>query len=189
MALFPETVIASEGSYKIIPEFKTIITDMESGTEQRRQKWFFPKYNVELGFGMLTESEMQEVWNFFIARRGAAEAFYFYTYEETLSWTNLYLGVGNGASVIFDLPGKSTSLRTVYVDGISNEALTFLTGGGTEYADRVQFDTPPEAGTILSCDFTGKMRIRCRFEEDKFSRENLFYTLTKASVKLKGLQG
>lgn len=188
MAEFPATKKASGGGYTLIPRWKTIIAAMDSGVEQRRQKWTFPKYDIKLSFAVLSASEIQAIWNFFVARHGSFEAFYFYTYD-ALAWTGCYIGVGDGATQTFDIPGKGTSAQTIYVDGASTVAVTILTGGGAESSDRVTFTIAPAAGAILSCDFTGYMRIRCRFKEDTIDRSHLQHTLYTTGIELKGLHG
>lgn len=194
MAEFPSTVAPSQDGYDIIVEWKTILREMDSGVEQRRAKWTFPKFSLELTFDQLTQSEIDALWNFYMARRGSAEAFYLYTWElqgGTLpSYTGLYVGVGDGVTQTFDLPGKSTSNQVLYVDGVSTSAVTILTGGGLELSDRVTFTVAPAAGTFLSCDLkTWFLRIRCRFEEDKFTRKTFTDALFKTGIKLKGLHG
>lgn len=161
---------------------------MESGVEQRRQKWTFPKFDVTLTWNVRAAANIQMLYTFYMARKGAYEAFYFYTYD-TEKWAGLYVGVGDGTTTIFDLPGKTTSLRTVYINGVSTESLSYLTGGGTESADRVQFDTAPAAGEIISCDFTGYMRIKCRFAEDGMDRKSFTSAIFSTGLKLKGLHG
>jgi hypothetical protein len=159
---------------------------MDSGKEQRRQKQLYAKYDVKLQYNVLTTVEIQVLWNFYTARQGTFEAFYFYTLE-VADWDNLYVGVGDGTSVTFDLPGKSTSSVTVYVDGYTVATYTKLVGGGAESSDRITFVTAPSAGQIITCDLTGYLRIRCRFKEDYFSRNNFEYVLYKSGIELKGL--
>jgi len=64
---------------------------------------------------------------------------------------------------------------------------TILTGGGEESADRVQFDTAPASGVIITATFTGDLRIKCRFKEDKLTRSNFIYRLFRTGVELYGL--
>ena len=61
--------------------------------------------------------------------------------------------------------------------------------GGAEGADRVQFTSPPSSGAIVSCDFTGLMRIRCRFREDAMTKEYMANGLYRTGLELKGLKG
>lgn len=172
----------------ITPTWKTIMTDADSSKEQRRQKWSFPKYDVQIRYGTITPgAAMQIIWDFYMARKGAAEAFYYYP-RYTRNYNAQYVGYGDGGTTIFDLPGKSTSSQTIYIDGVPQGAgFTILYGGGSEDSDRVQFDAAPAAGELITCDFTGYLRIRCRFAEDKMDEEHFYRVCFTTGIKLKGL--
>jgi hypothetical protein len=174
---------------QITQVWNTILTQFDGANEQSRQKQAFAKYDVTLRYEVLSKTEIGYLWNFFIARGGAYEAFYFYTLPETEAWSGLYIGVGDGSTVTFDIPGKSTSAVTIYNNGeaVSAGDYTLLTGGGAESADRVTFDTAPAEGDVISCSFTGYMRVHCRFKNDRLER-NLFTTaLYTTGLELKGI--
>ena len=78
------------------------------------------------------------------------------------------------------MDGSTQTLTSDYV---------ILTGGGDGSADRVDFVTPPELGESISCDFTGKLRVHCRFAEDKLSRQQFTHRLFSYGVRLKGVAG
>lgn len=187
MAQFP-TVPAPNYPYDLVINWKTIITAFDSAVEQRRQKQTYAKYDVDLNYDILTEVEFQTLWNFYVARKGALETFYFYTFTAT-DWIGLYCRTGDGTTVTFDIPGKSTSAHVIYNNGLVVSSLdyTILYGGGTEGSDRVTFTAAPVKNAIITCDFTGFMRIRCRFEEDKMTKTGFEVALYKTGLKLKGL--
>ena len=60
-------------------EYKTLISEFESGVEQRRRKWENPIRKWTLRFRTRTLSEMNAVKDFFISRYGAFGSF---------TWTN-----------------------------------------------------------------------------------------------------
>jgi uncharacterized protein (TIGR02217 family) len=186
MAEFPAT---PKPSYPIDieSEWKTLKTTFDSGKEQRRQKWDYAKYNVTLKYDVLTPANIQLLWAFYQARKGSAESFYFYDLV-SVAHTSLYIGIGDGVTLIWDVPGKSTSSETIYVNGAEfDSGYEILTGGGSESSDRISFTVEPAEGDIITCDFTGFLRIPCRFEEDKMSRESFTRTLYRTGLKLKGL--
>jgi hypothetical protein len=187
MSEFPTSPIPKH-PYEITAVWKTIITAFDAANEQRRQKQAFAKYDVNLVYDRLTDAEIMTLWNFYQARKGAYEAFYFYTLE-TSGWEGLYIGTGDGTTVTFDLPGKSTSSHTIYSNGseVDSGDYTILTGGGAGNSDRITFDVAPVSNTIITCDFTGYMRIRCRFEEDRMTKQWFEYVLFRTGLKLKGL--
>ena len=186
MAQYPETPKPFYPAL-IEPEWKTLTSTFDSGREQRRQKWNYAKYNVTLNYTALSVADMNILWKFYQARKGAAESFYFYDIEST-EHDSLYVGQGDSAIATFDIPGKTTSSQTIYIDGVSQgSGYTILVGGGSESSDRVQFTAAPVSGEIVTCDLTGFLRIPCRFLEDKMSRELFTYNFERTGLKLKGL--
>ena len=186
MAQFP-TSPAPNYPYELTQNWKTIVSAFDSGVEQRRQKQTYPKYDVSLVY-VNEADDLNILWNFYQARNGSLEAFYFYTIE-TSDWDGLFVGTGDGSSATFDIPGQSTTSTLIYVNGslVGSGDYTLLTGGGTEASDRVLFDTAPAANAIITCDFTGNMRIRCRFKEDKMTKQAFFWSLYHTGLELKGL--
>ena len=80
----------------------------------------------------------------------------------------------------------------IYVDGVQQTLTTdyvILTGGGDGSADRVDFVTAPSLGESISCDFTGKLRVNCRFAHDTMPKEIFQAMLVKYGLDLKGLAG
>ena len=56
-------------------EYKTLITEFESGVEQRRKKWGSPRRSWRLQYKNRTKAEMEDVKNFFISKSGAYGSF------------------------------------------------------------------------------------------------------------------
>lgn len=122
-----------------------------------------------------------------MARKGRAEAFHFY-FRRSGSHKAQYVAYGDGVLTTFDLPGKSTSSQTIYLDGAAQgSGYTILTGGGSSSSDRVQFDAAIPLGQLITCDFTGFLRNRCRFEEDRMTEERFYTTCYRTGLRLKGL--
>jgi len=167
--------------------WKTVVTAMDGQNEQRKKKASWPKYDVSLTFDVLAQSEFRTLWDFYLARGGAFEEFWFFTYE-TDTWPAQYVGTGDGETTTFDLPGKSTSTQTIYVDGeAQGSGFSILTGGGGGSADRVQFSAAPSAGAVISAAFTGYLRCRMRFEDDTMDRDYFTVALYRTGLRLKGL--
>ncbi len=185
MACFPENP-APSFSLVLKPKWRTIVSQFDGGKEQRRQKQAFAKYDVSLTYKMLTRSEMQALWNFYQARKGSYEPFYFYT-PDLDEYRAIYVGTADGSSVIFDIPGRYTAAQTVYLDGSQQSGYTVLVGGGAENSDRILFTSPPPAGTVITCDFVGSLRIRCRFKEDEMSRDWFALSCYRTGLELRGL--
>lgn len=168
-------------------EWKTIITTMDGQNEQRKKKAGWPKYNARLQFDVLSKAEETILWDFYQARSGAWEEFWFFS-PETKDWPKQYVGTGDASETTFNLPGKSTSSQSIYIDDVlQSSGYSILTGGGSGGADRVQFTAAPTAGQVISASFAGYLRCRVRFEQDKMSRELFSVALYRTGLKLKGL--
>ena len=187
MEVYPATPAPSKG---IITEaiFRTGLGKGDSGREYRKSKSPYATYNVTVAYNALLLANINILWKFYLNRKGAFEAFWFYGLEVD-EHINLYVGTGDGSEDTFDLPGKNTSGQVIYANGVVVAAAdyTVLAGGGDGSSDRVQFDSPPTAGYEISCDLTGYMRIPCRYKEDKMSRERFVRLLYKTGIDLLGL--
>lgn len=185
---FPTTPAPSY-NIDIIARWNTKKSQYDSGKEQRRSKQVQDLYDVKLKFSRVTLANMVILWNFYQSCKGAAEEFYIYDLAENrAALTGLYVGLTDGTTAIFDLPGKNTSSQSIYLDGVlQGGGYTILTGGGTESADRVSFTVAPGAGKIITADFTGDLRIKCRFKDDAMTRSNFAYQLFTTGIELVGL--
>lgn len=188
MAVYPE----DPRPYELIvaPEFRTLVSSMDGGEEQRRSKWLYPKYNVQITYPreLVDKAQMQTLWAFYMARRGMAEAFYIYDFLISMAHVGQLVAVANGMDTIFDLPGRNTSLRTIYLNGAEQAlGVSYLVGGGDGDCDRVELSAAPAAGAIVTCDFTGYLRIRGRFAHDSLSRETFFDYAFSMGIEIQGL--
>lgn len=191
MAVYPETPLPVY-PVTIEPEWSTIADDADSGAEQRRQKWLFAKWNASFGYGALSAADAATLYAFYMARKGIYEPFWYFDPRPSMGMTvahaGIYVGTGTGAATTFDLPGKSTSSRTLYVNGaVQASGFSYLTGGGDGSADRVQFTAAPALGSLITVDFTGILRMRVRFAVDRLSQELFMTVLQRFGVQLKGL--
>ena len=195
MATWPESSPTPNYPMDITPRYRTLISDLDSGNEQRRAKQEFPKYDVVVTYNILTKTEMNTLFAFYQARKGPYEAFYIYDLTDVLnvtttSYTDQYVATGDGSTATFDIPGRSTGTRTLYVNGIEDSSAVFLVGGGASSSDRVTPDSIPAEGDILTVDFTGYLRMRVRFESDTGLTKRLFEYIyyQTGGIKLRGLR-
>ena len=86
-----EVNLTPEYSFPTTASFKTLISVGESGRERRRSKRSTQKREWRLTFNILSEVEVDLIWNFYLARKGAYEAF---------TWTDPVAG-GSSISVRF----------------------------------------------------------------------------------------
>lgn len=195
MATWPESSPTPNYPLEIVPRFKTLVSTCDAGNEVRRSKQEYPVFDVLVTYDMLTKTEMDVLWNFFLARKGRYDAFYIYNLADislvtSTGFTSLYVGTGDGSTTTFDVPGRSTSSQTLYVDGVEDSGAAFSSGGGASNSDRVEPSSTPAAGDILTVDFTGYLRMRVRFDSDTgFNRRLFEYTYYQTGgIQLYGLR-
>jgi len=185
METFPTGVLISYPMPKK-SAFKTLVTDLEGGKEQRHRKWVFPKRAYPLTFKAIEPGSMKDVWKFFHERAGAHEGFWFIDPDPDY-WYGEYLGQGDGSQTYFDLAcvaaNQTVFAVSVYVDGVSSN-FSFVSGGGEGGSDRVHMGIAPNEGAIVTGDFYGQLRLRARFQDAEMSKELYDYLIYNAGITI-----
>jgi len=192
MAAFPALSSVPMGEpYSEEIQFKTLISQFDDlGAELRKQKWIYPKRVINLVYDKVTKAQGRTLWAFYIARQGQYNAFVFFT-EYTDTYVGEYVGTGDGSTTVFNLPSKQASSYTLYKDAVSQTGggvdYTFASEGGTDGADKITYVAAPADGARLTFDFTGYLKIRCRFAEEIMSFQIFYNRLFSSGLKLQGL--
>lgn len=191
MASYPSaSSIPWENPTPITMNFLTLKTPYgQAGKQQASQKWLYPKRDPgPLKYPNIDKANARTLWQFYQARAGAYELFsWFDAFADV--YVDEYVGTGDGSETVFNLPGKSTSSRTVYVDGISQSEgvdYTFGAAGGPDGEDKITFGSPPDAGQYITISFTGILKVRCRFKSDDLKYETFYNTISKLGIELEG---
>jgi len=178
----------------LLPEAVTIktrnlVSQMESGETRVKNKWPYPLRDVLLMFVTPTKAEAALIWQYYCDRLGSFETFnYFLFYSNT--YAREYVGTGDGTTTVFNLPAKNSTDRSVYIDGAIKEETTDYTldlGAGADGADRLTFGVAPAAGQRITYNFTGNLKIRCRFADDELSYETFWNRMVSTGLKLSGV--
>ena len=174
-------------------QFKTLFSSFDNmGEEKRKRKWLYPKRNITIQYNYLNKLDARTIFNFYIARHGSYDAFSFFKYEVE-TFTGEYIATGDDSTVLFNLPCKNSSARTVYVDsttqseGTSAHDYIYTSLGGADGCDKIEFAGAPLSSERITIDFTGNLKIRCRFSEDNLSFETLYNRLRNVGISLVGL--
>lgn len=90
-----------EYSYEEELRFRTLISQFENGTEQRRDAWSQPKKIFTLRYNVKTREEIDRLWNFYQLCKGPFKAFNFQSpvtpmlpYDQVTAWWPLHEGEG-----------------------------------------------------------------------------------------------
>ena len=68
-------------------EFKTIIAQFENGSEQRSQQWPTGKISFALQYDVLTQAEMQTLWDYYVSQQGSYGQFDFFDFVSNQTYT------------------------------------------------------------------------------------------------------
>ncbi len=182
MAAYP-SVPKFNYSYGLEQSFKTLISEFDGGNEQRRRLLRFPKRSVTLVYKNLLKASRDTIHDWYSDYYGAygdSSGNLFYFFDQALRhWKDEYVGRGTGGALTLDLHSKTTTsgaTLVIYEAGVAQTVdvdYTFVSGGGTEGADRITWIVGhyPATGCLITSDFNGYLRVKARFAEDGWSEE------------------
>ncbi len=67
--------------------YKTLVSESEDGYEQRRMVWPRGKRKFELQYDVLTQTEMQTLWDFYVTCSGMYNSFTFFDHVSNANYT------------------------------------------------------------------------------------------------------
>jgi uncharacterized protein (TIGR02217 family) len=169
------------------PERRTDVVTTASGREERNSRWAHSRRRYNIGFGVKTLEQLQQVIAFFESRRGKLHAFRFKDFADYKSCaaiatplpTDQILGTGTGAQAAFQLvkhygapsrdyvrpitaPVAGTVLVAVNGATTANFTLNTSTGVLTFNAGSV-----PANGTTVTAGF--EFDVPVRFDTDEIT--------------------
>lgn len=164
-------------------KYLTLITEFENGKEQRRSKWAYPLREYRLKLKWYSETNMNTIWDFYIARKGAYDSFWVLIpteYEVTAE----AIGTGNGSTKDFQLdefPANITAGKfTLKVDG--GEAAGSIANNTTTEIATASYTSAPSGGTVLTADY--QFYFQVRFVDDQMKRALMAYQLLHAGLRM-----
>jgi len=191
MTAFPDflTSVAPANPLAESIEFRTLASEYESGLEVTKQKRLFARRHFDLKYQTITLAEAKTLWQFYLSRKGKHLPFNLFL-PFANDYTGEYVGTGNATTVIYNLPCKTSSARAIYVANqlqTSGTDYTFSAATGEDGADKITFAVAPTLGQYITCDFTGRLKIRGKFAEDQMTFETFYNRLANTGLKIKGL--
>ena len=165
--------------------WNTLVTAYEDGKEQRRQKWSTPKRAYAIALKGRTNTIMQQVWDFYVARAGAYDTFYFENPNESPKSMESSQTVATGTNDTFQfanypwISGDIVVYKNSVASGDENTDWTIDKTNGriTFVANRL-----PEADAVIAADYAFARVVR--FADDKLNRQMFNYKLFNSSLKL-----
>ena len=169
------------------PERRTDVVTTASGREERNSRWAHSRRRFNVGSGVKSIAQLQQVIDFFEARRGKLYGFRFKDYVDfkscaanaTPQRNDQVIGTGNGATANFQLTktygtGTRTYLRTIYaplvgtvliaVNGVSSVGFTVSSTTGI-----VTFlpGSIPVPGAVITAGY--EFDVPVRFDTDEIT--------------------
>lgn len=166
------------------PRFKTTIIGVGSGNEQRNQEWSVSRAEWDLSYGITSNTDFEQVRDFFYARRGRAFAFRFKDWTDYAA-TEQELGLGDDMNTDFQLIktyGDSAATYTRKITRpVSGTVVIRIDGTpqteGVDYdigsLGLIEFDTAPGPGEVVDADFEFDTPVR--FDVDFLELEVALY--------------
>lgn len=156
------------------PGFLTTVLMLGSGHESRNINWEKSRAKYNVGYGLRTQTELDQVRDFFYCRRGKGYSFPYKDWRD-YAVTGQAVGTGNGTIKTFDLK-KTYSDGTYSYDRINIlpvVATVKIYFNGVEQgsgwsvdreAATVTFTNAPANGVVIAADF--EFHVPCRFDTD-----------------------
>jgi len=163
--------------------FRTNITESESGLEQRDALWDAGLRDYSLTCRFLTQADMNTIWDFYIARLGAYD---FFLCKILTEYQVAAEDVGDGDNsettfLLDNFPVDTTANSSCTVGGSASTDYT-LTNDFVNEQSNIVFNTAPASGEIL---VTYEYYFKVRFVEDKLTRQLAAYQLLHTGIKMK----
>lgn len=159
--------------------YLTVVSEGESGKEQRYQKWLRPKRTFRLKLNSRQATETNNIWRFYTRRKGSFDTFLFQNPNEN-PVTAETVGSGDGVRTVFYL-GQSVDFATgdlIVVSG--SDVLTKSVKGTGDYLSfsaytidnsvgAITTNAPLPSGDVLRALYNFQYRVR--FKDDALTRE------------------
>ena len=161
-------------------DYLTVVSESESGREQRYQKWLKPRRTFRLKLDARQASETKDIWDFYQRRKGSFDTFLFKNPNEN-PVTSETVGSGDGVKSVFYLGGtvgigtgdvnvEPSSLTLTRAVGGTGEYLAFTAYTIDEPIGQITTNAVLPSGDVLRAT-SYKFRYRVRFKNDSLTRE------------------
>lgn len=174
------------------PGFRTQIQALDSGQENRIERWANPRRTYDISYGLKTHESVASILEFYLARKGAAYGFRFKDFHDcTTAVTHVdevlegdapaaddeQLGTGDGTTTQFQMVKRYVSggtIRTRTITKPRDGTILVAVNGVTKTEDVdytvnytsgiVTFTTAPAFGTLIT--WGGYFDVPVRFSEE-----------------------
>lgn len=159
---------------------KVLVSEFDSGQEQRKLKWNNPKRSWRLRTEAMTAAELESLRDFWLARKGPFDVFSFlppFNLDRLIK--NVPCGTGNGSTTVFYIQNSQTPpfyyrlftgtghRNKVYKDSVEQVSGFTLANDDTNKRSTITFTVAPANAVVITADVDRYMI--CRFATEEFS--------------------
>ena len=162
------------------PERRVRVVALADGREERSAPWRHSRRRFDVGYGLRSLDELEQVIAFYEARRGRLFAFRF---RDPMDWKSCApsgepgmldqpIGIGDGAAVRFALIKRYASGGAAYdrpvtlpISGTVSAAVDGAAAAVTVEGGEIVFSAPPPAGAVVTAGFA--FDLAARFDSDR----------------------
>jgi hypothetical protein len=161
--------------------FQTLMSEAESGKEQRRSKWTTPLRMFTLNFTNRPKSEVQTLEAFFDARKGAYDSFYFKNPDDNPITAEQVTGnyQQENTDNLLKFPVVSGSV-TIYRNGTPLSPADYTVNVTT---GQISWINKPVSGSVITADY--QFYYIVRFDDDDLDIQRIAFEVYSFSLKFK----
>lgn len=193
-SVYPDVVSTIPG---VIPfqwqyEQRVLVSEFADGSESRRLSWQSNKKSVAISYRYISRTQARDLYEFYRKMEGPLTSFSFF-FPNSLTYYKEFCGTYTGTTSI-NLPSLSdegASVKDLYAGNtllVQDVDYKFYRAGSYDGGDRVELLFTPVAGSKFFWSFTGRLKVKARFEEGPIQINEIKDRFSSLSVELVGLE-
>lgn len=163
MTAFPDIIGAT---LEFQPRFPTDNVERTELATQVVSLASAPRIHFRATFLELTPAQRKTITDHILEHVGGRDVFAWFFWD-LFHWLWVPIGVGDGATTAFRIPGKETSEHEFFTGAGSATSGTISVGTGSDGTDVVTLSAAPAAGVAVWGNFRGRREFQVFYENDK----------------------
>ena len=194
--IFNSEIMFHDYGYKTTWTYKTDISTMAGGGEQRRARWERPLRRYLLPFNNKTIVNLQTLLSFFHDHKGSYESFYFWDNDCRYAWTVLpgykSISTGNVDYILLEWRPISLTLPLSFTNTPNLTTDVIVRVNGTQRTTNITLDavsqkitfsgTKPLSTDVITVEYSYLTRVR--FATDIAELTGVVYNVGSATLEL-----
>jgi hypothetical protein len=132
----------------------------------RYRKWLRPRWSFHATWSLLDAGQARSISDHVVSVAGALQAFDWFFWQQ-FHWIYVPLGVGDGTTTVWTIPGLATSQQEFFVNANTTVTGTVTAGTGAQGEDSVTISPAVANGVPIWTNFRGRRRFTVVYERDE----------------------